>query len=465
MPKPKAGQLQKPKVGQLLQRRIKQRLKDKEKRRVSDDSSDDEEPENLDDLIADAWRNTEQDLSGFDVPDDFKELDKPNCSIYTNLQYKEKDKVEIFSRSKNLWMRGEVTRVEAKKDKVKVEYYIGSNRCKKWLRFNSDHLRLCSEPADDPGDADIKSNSDGGPDDTPALKDEMSSDDEMSPLRRTDTGVSMMSSSGSPTDESGRRKHRSSVRKRKSKRKDPSKRMSRSGRDMPINKMTMSEATSQPAVDDGPTKAEIAALVQFIPSSTSGRKLLVLDSDETLIHSTFRKVADPDIIVPVQTSKGEAQCSVMQRPGMKEFLDRCSQHYEMIVFTASQRRYIQPVFERIDPDGKYFSAILCREYCSTDKTPDGQSHYVKDLKRLGRDLKDVILIDNSPQSYKYHPKNAIPIRSWFNDKEDRQLLELLPVLEGKLLKCKDVTKILDANKKSFRWVCRQQDDSSDDSDD
>jgi carboxy-terminal domain RNA polymerase II polypeptide A small phosphatase len=48
---------------------------------------------------------------------------------------------------------------------------------------------------------------------------------------------------------------------------------------------------------------------------------------------------------------------------------------------------------------------------------------------LGRNLKDVIILDNSPASYIFHPTNAIPISSWFNDPSDTELLDLIPFLE------------------------------------
>ena len=39
-----------------------------------------------------------------------------------------------------------------------------------------------------------------------------------------------------------------------------------------------------------------------------------------------------------------------------------------------------------------------------------------------------MIIDNSPSSYIFHPENAIPIESWFDDENDRELLSLIDVL-------------------------------------
>ena len=80
---------------------------------------------------------------------------------------------------------------------------------------------------------------------------------------------------------------------------------------------------------------------------------------------------------------------------------------------------------------------LFREACLHHR-----GNYVKDLSQLGRDLKDVIIIDNSPASYIFHPINAIPITSWFNDLNDTELRDLVPFLE-ELKSVPDVTKVLD----------------------
>ena len=55
--------------------------------------------------------------------------------------------------------------------------------------------------------------------------------------------------------------------------------------------------------------------------------------------------------------------------------------------------------------------------------------FVKDLSQVGRDLRETIIIDNSPTSYIFHPQHAVPISSWFSDAHDNELLDLIPVLE------------------------------------
>ena len=39
-------------------------------------------------------------------------------------------------------------------------------------------------------------------------------------------------------------------------------------------------------------------------------------------------------------------------------------------------------------------------------------HSYKDLSYLGRQLQSLIIVDNSPTSYLFQPRNAVPITSW-----------------------------------------------------
>lgn len=90
--------------------------------------------------------------------------------------------------------------------------------------------------------------------------------------------------------------------------------------------------------------------------------------------------------------------------------------FECVLFTASLAKYADPVADLLDKS-KVFKARLFREACVYYR-----GNYVKDLSRLGRDLNKVIIIDNSPASYIFHPDNAVACYSWFDDPNDTQLL-------------------------------------------
>jgi RNA polymerase II subunit A small phosphatase-like protein len=58
-----------------------------------------------------------------------------------------------------------------------------------------------------------------------------------------------------------------------------------------------------------------------------------------------------------------------------------------------------------------------------------RGNYVKDLSKLGRDLTRVVIVDNSPASYLYQPENAIPVSSWFDDRNDTLLKDIITDME------------------------------------
>lgn len=85
--------------------------------------------------------------------------------------------------------------------------------------------------------------------------------------------------------------------------------------------------------------------------------------------------------------------------------------------------------------------------------------YTKDLTRVTRDLRSVLILDNSPGAYRRFPgtpslpllycslsctDNAIPINSWFSDQFDTALLDLLPLLNA-LRFTEDVRSVLGTN--------------------
>lgn len=70
--------------------------------------------------------------------------------------------------------------------------------------------------------------------------------------------------------------------------------------------------------------------------------------------------------------------------------------------------------------------------------------FPQDLSQVGRDLRETIIIDNSPTSYIFHPQHAVPISSWFSDAHDNELLDLIPVLEDLAgSDVRDVSMVLD----------------------
>ena len=183
--------------------------------------------------------------------------------------------------------------------------------------------------------------------------------------------------------------------------------------------------------------AELKPLLPELVPQDLHKKCLVIDLDETLVHSSFKPISNADFIVPVEIDGTIHQVYVLKRPYVDEFLKKVGGLYECVLFTASLAKYADPVTDLLDK-WDVFRARLFRESCVFHR-----GNYVKDLSRLGREVGQVIILDNSPASYIFHPENAVPCTSWFDDMEDKVLLELTPFFE-QLSKADNIYTVLKA---------------------
>lgn len=175
------------------------------------------------------------------------------------------------------------------------------------------------------------------------------------------------------------------------------------------------------------------------------KKCLILDLDETLVHSSFTPVPNADFVITLDLNGTIHRVYVRKRPGVDEFLDFCGKHFEVSMFTASLSKYADPLLDRLDPQGNV-TYRLFREHCT-----HYHGNYVKDLSRMGRPLKDCIIVDNSPFSYMFQRDYSIPVISWYQDKSDKQLYELIPFLQ-KLAVVDDVSTVLQKDRLTWSAI-------------
>ena len=167
----------------------------------------------------------------------------------------------------------------------------------------------------------------------------------------------------------------------------------------------------------------------LLPEKNSNKKTLVLDLDETLVHSIgtipsdSNDIPQSDFTIKVPQINSSHDVHVMVRPHVEEFLERMSKRFELVIFTASISKYANPLLNIVDKMG-YVPFRLFREHCTLINTA-----FVKDLSLLGRDFKDIIILDNNPTAYSLNHYNGFPIKSWFDDKNDDELLKICPILE------------------------------------
>ncbi len=140
---------------------------------------------------------------------------------------------------------------------------------------------------------------------------------------------------------------------------------------------------------------------------------IILDMDETLIH--FKNLKE--------NGKG----ILRMRPGLNEFLDKLLElNCELILFTASTQSYADIIINEIESEKTYFHHKLYRHH-----TILINNEFVKDISKIGRDLKKVIIIDNSEVNFSLQKENGILIKSFFGDDEDdTSLYNLSYILEN-----------------------------------
>ncbi|CUS11571.1 unnamed protein product [Tuber aestivum] len=184
----------------------------------------------------------------------------------------------------------------------------------------------------------------------------------------------------------------------------------------------------------------------LLPSHHSP-KTLILDLDETLIHSLAKggRMTSGHMVEVKLDRQHAILYYVHKRPYCDEFLRMVCKWYNLVIFTASVQEYADPVIDWLEQNRKYFKGRFYRQHC----TQRGGA-YIKDISAVEPDLSKVMIIDNSPMSYIFHEgaaigaivgciqdrvnaryiDNAIPIEGWINDPTDIDLLHLIPLLQA-----------------------------------
>ena len=201
-------------------------------------------------------------------------------------------------------------------------------------------------------------------------------------------------------------------------------------------------------------------------NQNNGKKVLLLDLDETLIHADFNreficnKKNNYDAIISfeeneskfeennedfylqrkiklekIEEEKKKYKVGIFIRKGAKQFLAEVSKYFEVGIFTASVKEYADAVINYLDPNKNMIKFRLYRNNCININ----DRIFVKDLRIIkGVDLKDILLIDNSMYSFSAQLTNGILINSFYNDKDDIELFNVLGYLLNFLLKVDDV---------------------------
>ncbi|KAI9320402.1 NLI interacting factor [Dichotomocladium elegans] len=165
-------------------------------------------------------------------------------------------------------------------------------------------------------------------------------------------------------------------------------------------------------------------------------KTLVLDLDETLVHSVrlgslaARQQSKVNTSIKrkkieVRDDKQNLLYEVYKRPHVDFFLNTIGQWYKVVIFTASMPEYADPVIDWLDQDRNVISQRYFRQSCIVRN-----DNFIKDISLAEPDLAKVCLVDNSVAAFELFKENAIPLPGWISNPNDECLLDLLPLLDA-----------------------------------
>ena len=211
------------------------------------------------------------------------------------------------------------------------------------------------------------------------------------------------------------------------------------------------------------TNTQIELLKDKSEIQTIKKKNLVLDLDETLIHSFFNPIENSDFQLNIQiydeiNNKEYNKIYIKKRPGLNIFLNELNKYYKIYIFSSSPEDYVSEIVKNIDKKRiivKFFS----KNDCLTIPGDDDFGIYIKDLKKIDKDLSNILLLDDNITSFTLQTENGIPIKSWNGNDKDIELFKLIPLFK-KLSYYKDVRKeikkfVIDNNfswNKCLKWL-------------
>lgn len=161
--------------------------------------------------------------------------------------------------------------------------------------------------------------------------------------------------------------------------------------------------------------------------ATLSKPLLILDVDETLLfadETPLHRSCDFRV----------GPYYVYLRPGLEAFWDSCRASFDLAVWSSSGEDYLSAILKQIVPGDLTLQFAWSRGRCVTRFHPETRERYfVKDLKkvkRLGFDLAQVLIADDTPQKVERHYGNAVYVRSFFGDPADDELTCLAGYLKS-----------------------------------
>ena len=116
--------------------------------------------------------------------------------------------------------------------------------------------------------------------------------------------------------------------------------------------------------------------------------------------------------------------NITLRNGLFSFLSMIKPYYELISFSSEPDKITTNIIKEIEFKEKIFDYNFGREHCILC-----DNILVKDISLVGRDLKDIIIVDDNEKSFQLNEENGIKISKFEGNNEfDNALFELKKIL-------------------------------------
>lgn len=165
------------------------------------------------------------------------------------------------------------------------------------------------------------------------------------------------------------------------------------------------------------------------------RKLLILDLDETLIHSEYVPDSESHLVdfdFMMDYDKGSYYYT-KKRPFLDKFLTYAFENFDVAVWTAAGETYANLVLQNIGVDKSNLKFFYTKENCTIKVDYVCSQYYgVKNLQKLrkkGYDLDQVLIVDDVQKTAVNNYGNLILIKPFTDDTQDTELLKLISYLE------------------------------------
>ena len=142
------------------------------------------------------------------------------------------------------------------------------------------------------------------------------------------------------------------------------------------------------------------------------KKIVIFELESTLVSSFWGNLQNE-----INNTLG-----INIRPHLKSSLDLIKEYYNIVIYSSSNRIYVDKILEFLDPEHLYFNYRLYQEHCYKFTIND-KIYFTKNLNIFKNiaNLKDIIIVDCSVLGFGFFLENGIPIIPFYDYKEDVEL--------------------------------------------